>query len=819
MSTSNRPRRREPRYAIRGAGWLAAAAACAALAACGDPQSTAEPGEPDTAGTPDVGVPDATTEDTAHDDADADAGAEPDAVVPDASPEACVSNTDYFLEEVWTPVLSQTCFRCHNPLGAASQSGMVFQPSGYHGFIVHNLRVFSETAAFERDGVSMVLLKPTAQVDHGGGLQIEPDSDAYRAIESMLARIDDPVTCPEVDESDDAFFDGVVLLDPDQTLRKASLNLVGRLPTMEERALAAGNGFQGVEAALDRALQEEAFVTRMVEIWGDVILTDKYLGRTRASDLLDRTYYPNARWYYDEEYDSTGLDARFVALGGAYTNNALAREPLMLVRHILRNNLPFTELLTADYIMLNPFSAYAYGIYDATWENPLDPDEFQPLQVEGIPHAGLLTSPMFLNRFPTTATNRNRHRAAKTLLFFLATDILDLGQRPIDPTSTVHNPTLNDSQCAGCHAVMDPVAGAFQNWESNGSYVPPNSWHENMRPPGFGAEEISVDERLQSLQWLARRLTADERFAVAMVHIVYEGMTGRAPLKLPAANADSDRASAAVRAFEAQQNFFDRAAREFRENNYDIRILVKAIARSPWFRAVNTLDAPDPQRAAELDQLGMGTRLTPEQLNRKILAVTGLPWRGNSTSNDYLLDINQYRILYGGLDYDDVVERLDGTNGMMFAVQDLMANDMSCRVTAYDLAFAPEQRLLFPHVEVSFTPRDANDFDVPQAQAAIRKNIQHLHERILGEELTLNDPEVDATFNLFMDTWIEGRDGIAAGELSTSLSSQCCGRVEYWTNVPFPDERQVNSDPLYTVRAWQAVMTYLLLDYRFVVEE
>lgn len=771
-------------------------------------------GEPDRDATAreDVAEEDATPDTSEPDTSDPDTG-EPDVPV---DPE-CVDNAQFFLEEVWTPVLSQTCFRCHNPLGAASQSGMVFQPSGYHGFLEHNLSVFTETAAFERDGVSVMLLKPTAQVDHGGGLQIATDSEAYAALEAMIARIGDPVVCEEEQQTDDTLFDGVVLLDADQTLRKASLNLVGRLPTMDERALVAEGGAQGLEAALDRIMVEDAFITRMTEIWGDVFLTDKYLGRTNASDLLDRRYYPNARWYYDAEYDNSYLDPRFVAAGAVHTNDSVAREPLMLVRHILENDKPFTEVLTADYIMLNPFSAQVYGVTDAQWDNPLNPDEFQPLQIEGQTHAGVLTSPMFLNRFPTTATNRNRHRAAKTLLFFLATDILDLGQRPIDPTSTVHNPTMNDSQCAGCHAVMDPVAGSFQNWDTSGAYVPPDSWFENMRAPGFGTEEIPAEERANSLPWLAQRLTNDDRFGVAMSHIVYQGLTGLAPLKLPGVNVEPEQAAAGVRAFEAQQAFFDRAAKEFRENGHDLRILVKHVVRSPWFRAVNTDGALDGQRAAELDQLGMGTRLSPEQLSRKILATTGLPWRAGLRNNDYLIDINQYRILYGGIDFDDVTERLDGMNGMMFAVQDLMANDMSCKVTAYDFAFETGERLLFPHVELSYTPRDENGFDVPQAQEAIRRNIQHLHARLLGEELALDDPEIDATYALFEATWTEGQEKLAEGELSTSLAWQCRGRTEFWTQTPF--ENPVNSDPDYTVRAWQAVLTYLLLDYRFVVEE
>ena len=68
-----------------------------------------------------------------------------------------------------------------------------------------------------------------------------------------------------------------------------------------------------------------------------------------------------------------------------------------------------------------------------------------------VPTAGILTTSAWLNRFPTTDTNRNRHRAWVLMRRFLATDILRLADRPVDPTSSqVFNPTMNDPQCTVC---------------------------------------------------------------------------------------------------------------------------------------------------------------------------------------------------------------------------------------------------------------------------------------------------------------------------------------------------------------------------------
>ena len=54
------------------------------------------------------------------------------------------------------------------------------------------------------------------------------------------------------------------------------------------------------------------------------------------------------------------------------------------------------------------------------------PRESKPANLAGIPQAGLLTSLMLLNRYPTTATNRNRARARVVYDLFLDVDILGL---------------------------------------------------------------------------------------------------------------------------------------------------------------------------------------------------------------------------------------------------------------------------------------------------------------------------------------------------------------------------------------------------------
>ena len=70
---------------------------------------------------------------------------------------------------------------------------------------------------------------------------------------------------------------------------------------------------------------------------------------------------------------------------------------------------------------------------------------------------------------------------------------------------------MRDPQCNVCHNVIDPVAGAFQNWDTAGTYLVPEGWFGDMIPPGFGYELIPLEYRPNSLQWLAQELTNDPR--------------------------------------------------------------------------------------------------------------------------------------------------------------------------------------------------------------------------------------------------------------------------------------------------------------------
>lgn len=762
----------------------------------------------------------------------------PDAINPgdtvtvtDPPEDSCVSTVQFFQKKVWGPTLSSKCMACHNTQGAASNTKLILQAANITGYLLHNYEAVRNVAAYEYEGQSILLAKPTMSMPHAGGAIVDLEGAEYQNLLQLVKEFKDPVICAS-NEDNGAFFNNISMLGPIETFRKAAHVVAGRAPTIDEETYIAVGGEKAMLESLDALLHEEAFYGWVKEVYNDKFLTDKYVPGNEAADLYNMDAYPDIRWYDQMDMDMPvvyDVSAYFMQQGMVHTNRALAQEPLELIVHVVRNDLPFTEVLTADYTVVNPYSAMSLGVTGSVvFEDPVDPYEFKPAQVEGLPHAGVLTSAMWLNRFPTTATNRNRHRSRMVADFFMATDVMKLAERPIDPTSIEdHNPTMFNPNCNVCHNNIDPIAGCFQNWDDQGRYMPPEEgWHSDMLPAGLGEDSIPYEERYSALQWLGQKLSKDPRFATAAVRAVYEGLTGQSVLGLPGYDEEVENDlqvdpaifDAQMLAYETQLNKLDSMSQDFAEAGFNFRGLVKALVLSPYFRANGTDFEPDAIRSEEIAHLGTARFATPGSLHRKIEAVVGFPWRAGPGGQDYLLSTAQYRIFFGGIDSDSVTKRITDPNGFMVSVGDRMANEMACASVARDFAMNQIDRSLFPFVEASYMPEDENGFPVPAALEAIKENIRYLHWRLLGERLIRSSVDVTNTYNLFLATLKEGREGLEAGILTPNLPGACRATTDWWTGLELPDGQEIINDDQYIIRSWMAVLTYMFSDYKFLYE-
>lgn len=715
----------------------------------------------------------------------------------------CMPLDRYFVREVWAKVASQQCQGCHNPQGIASATDFVlYYSDGYSDHVERNVESMSTVAAerIQKFGFrSKLLLKPIGELDHGGGKIFEENSDSYNILKDFVSRVESEDPCS--DTSDNDYFDGFVHLSKSEHARKVSLSLAGRLPTDEELMAVENGGDEAMDALVTSLMSEPKFYDRMVEGFNDIFLTDFFF-RNAPENVLDANHYPERKWFDDLTNNDEKNRAR------TNTRFGLTREPLELIRHVIKEDKPFTEVLTADYIMVNPMSARAYGVLDdVNFSDNDNRNEFKPVKLpktsnskfdgEGFAHSGILTSYMYLNRYPSTNTNRNRHRARMFYKHFLGTDILELAPRGGDPTTVANypNPIRDATQCSVCHYVLDPVAGAFQNFNNTGRYAPlRDGWYTDSFPPGYQGKDMFVQDFGNALQWLAKETIKDRQFAQSMVGHAYYLLMGRYPLKMPKDPLAPDF-TAKLRAYEVQREYLKRITQGFVDDNFNFKNLIRVLAKSPYYTIKNVDAAPDTDRMGQLHDAGTAHLLTPRQLHRKIEAIFGEAWKINN--RNVLLDGNYFLYLYGGIDSDQVTERLSEPNGLMGGIINLMANDVACRMVAKDFNRPVAERLLFPHVEVADLPAD-------KAQA-IKQNLQHLYQRVLGEQRDLDDVELLRAYQLFVDIQADGAKNVADETYKKDLDTTC-------------RNGNLRSDEDYTVRAWMGVVSYMLSDYNFLYE-
>ena len=765
----------------------------------------------------------------------------------------CESTRQYFALNVWQ-VVSNKCFACHNNQGIAKDTSYILKGASEPGFIDHNLNVIREVASFEQDGSSQWLLKPTQAIPHDGGEVIKKGSAEYKAMLGLVVRLKNPDQCEPKVGGD---FTGVEMANLEATVRKAAIILAKRLPTAEEVQRVRDGGESEFLAVLDEMMTEPAFIDFVKTTYGDIFQTDFYLNNDAVGLIDDEgSPYPNPTWFETETGEPSDSAKSFMQQynipGAGSLRNLnqihLAREALELVAHVVKNDLPFTEILSANYTMVSPLTQKTFG---ATlleeFPNDYDPNVFVPAQypqytdgqgqIQDFPHAGVITGPAFLARWPTTATNRNRARSRVFMLFFLGLDILKTAEQPVDQsTVTALNPQRDDPQCAVCHTVVDPIAGVFQGFHIFGDddaqtvvWQPDSQWYSEMWPPGFNGYDLPLEEASYGLPWMANLAVQDDRFLLGAVYNAYRGLTGREPLVAPEDFEDPNY-QPMFQSFLAQANVFRTVANNFKESEFNFKQVIKDLVMSPYFRGINAVKMSESKQVA-LGEVGLGRLLTPKQLHAKLLAVLGLSWGGlndpylSNPAGD-ITETGEFQLFYGGVDFTDVTVRITEPNGIMAAVAERMAIQMSCEAVPRDFLRDPLDRKLFNTLTIDGIEYDpltlapeSGGLAVPQAEEGIKRTIQFLHEHVLAEKLELDDDELNRTYQLFLETWREGINGLSSDD--GSYNSNLPGSCQVYTDEfgqDLPEGSEIAVDDQYIMRSWMTVLTYMLSDYRFLYE-
>ena len=455
-----------------------------------------------------------------------------------------VSAEDYFKASV-SDVLLANCLSCHNPAGIAKGTRLVYEDEAGSEQNYETLR------GFIAQGNGALLLNKIRGVGHGGGpvfSQSAPEYDIFKTfvelveVESGLSEgtVKTPIAT-------DGFFKGTRLATNAETLRRAAILMLGRNPTEDEYAQITGEDEAALKAALRGLTQDPGFHDFLTRSANDRLLTDAFLQGPPIdqSALEGAGYYPLGNQAYIAE--QAKADKRFFDWPKyRHWRWGLARSSVELIAYIVEEDRNYQEVVTADYMMMNyavndflnggaEFDlsdseeiTYCQKYPDAPCidhrqfkpgknrgqivkdqQLTSEDTEFQTSLVTGhsgfveYPHAGILNTPAFLHRYPSTETNRNRARARWTFYHFLGVDIEKSAPRSTDPAalSDGDNPTMRNPACTVCHQILDPVAGAFQLYGDNGLLneswggkdALPNNYKQGLRDPVSRGLLVSAD--------------------------------------------------------------------------------------------------------------------------------------------------------------------------------------------------------------------------------------------------------------------------------------------------------------------------------------
>lgn len=648
---------------------------------------------------------------------------------------------EYYNNNISQGTVQSRCITCHVSGGAADGlARLIFEPSSTPNYQTLNQQAFMDFLALDGVDADYILTKASGGNGHVGGTQLPIGSDEYNAMSTWLALVTD--STPGNNNGAGDYWDSVSLLSPSQTLRRAAVILNGNLPSdTVTTALGSGTDAELREAVM-QLMQGEGFRQFLLRGANDRLLTDKWIDRFPEVLEPNVPYFPEIVRVFAEDNSENAEQAWTWWQGLRY---GMARAPAELLAYIVENDRPYTEVVTADYTMLNRFTNEGYA-GTASFNGTESVTQFQPGNITGAmimddgfdaeydeeaqrlvilsegtrinwPHTGVLSELAWLSRYPSTATNRNRARSRWTYFHFLDFDIEKSAARTQDPVALAdtNNPTLNNPNCTVCHQTLDPVAGAYQFLGNEGWYkdkyggmdsLPPtykeamdspyqrgDTWYRTMLAPGF--EGIDAPTDTDSLQWLGQQIAGDPRFARSAIKFWWHSLMGSAPLDAP--NDTSDATYIAT--YNAQSAFINQLAQSL-ESHWNMKQSMADMMISPWFRAMadnnNSLHKT----------IGIERLLTPEELFQKTRYLTGLIWLPDYNEEQYdadnfggLTDPFGYNMMYGGIDSDGVTARAEEMTSVMSQVAITHATELACPVVMTDFAKADADRLLFDGID------------------------------------------------------------------------------------------------------------------------
>jgi len=217
----------------------------------------------------------------------------------------------------------------------------------------------------------------------------------------------------------------------------------------------------------------EAQVRRMLKDPRSKALVDNFAMKWLRLDSL-KTHQADAKLFPNFDKD---------------LREAMLQESRWFLHHMLREDRSLLELIDANYTFLNQRLANHYRIADTLGNpsgakvkkkgDPIPGDRFVRVELQGSERGGLLTQSSLLTMTsPPTRTSPVK-RGAWVLENILGTpppppppDVPELDQKETKATTLRERLEQHraNANCAGCHAKIDPLGFAFENYDAVGVF-------------------------------------------------------------------------------------------------------------------------------------------------------------------------------------------------------------------------------------------------------------------------------------------------------------------------------------------------------------
>jgi hypothetical protein len=289
------------------------------------------------------------------------------------------------------------------------------------------------------------------------------------------------------------------------------------------------------------------------------------------------------------------------------------------IEHMVLENRPYTDLFlnNTTYVngpivhMLKYFAQRSSYLdrYETLLPLALNTDtlpdipfhEFEtwvPVQLPAY-HAGVFTSPVYLNRFTT-----NRRRARQFYEAFLCSPFLPPASGlDIDPESALEADLQKRDGCKYCHKSLEPAAAYWGRWTSRGAgYLDPDTYPEynencvTCQSVGGCSFDCSrhylmsgfTTEESQYIGWLDSFLFLQEEH---MDHVPYGPKLLFQKKIVDGSIAKCAATTAAKRLLDRplepyEKKWLDELSTEFVASGYQYKTLIKSIVMHPYFRRV-----------------------------------------------------------------------------------------------------------------------------------------------------------------------------------------------------------------------------------------